>query len=146
MSDTLAPDISNLVGAWTLSAAEWELAETGERFDMYGPNPRGCISFAATGRMVALVTSSSSAPPKTDADRAALTRTMMAYSGKFRLEGGVQFITSVDLAWHPAWIGTEQLRFFKIENDTLSIWSREQTHPSFPGKPVRGHLSWNRDR
>lgn len=146
MSDSPAGDISKLVGAWTLSTAEWELVDTGERFDMYGPNPRGAITFAATGRMVALVTSSSSVPPKTDADRAALTKEMMSYSGKFRIEGTDQFITSVDLAWHPAWIGTEQARFFKVESDTLSIASREQKHPSFPGKLVRGHLFWKRDK
>jgi hypothetical protein len=141
-----ANDISVLVGAWTLLNAEWELADTGERFDMYGPNPRGTIAFAATGRMVALVTSSSSVSPKTDEERAALTKAMMAYSGKFRLEGADQFITSVDLAWHPAWIGTEQARFFTIQDDILSIRSREQKHPSFPGKLVRGLLSWKRDK
>jgi hypothetical protein len=140
-----AADIAELIGAWTLLAAQWEIADTGERIDMYGPGPHGTISFAASGRMVALVTASNRAVPRTDADRAALTKNMMAYSGKFRLEGEGQFITIVDLAWHPAWIGTEQARFFTIEDDRLAIRSREQKHPSFPGRLVRGLLLWARD-
>ena len=145
MGSAPAADYGGLVGAWTLLHAQWEMADSGERFDMYGADPRGAIAFAVSGRMVALVTSAPPPSPRTDADRAALTKAMMAYSGRFRLEGPDQFITSVEVAWHPAWIGTEQARFFSIANDVLSIRSGEQTHPSFPGRRVRGILSLSSD-
>lgn len=65
---------------------------------------------------------------------------MMAYSGKYRVEGEDKFITSVDLLWHPAWNGTEQTRFFKLDNDMLSITTAEQTHPLFANRVGRGVL------
>jgi Lipocalin-like domain len=33
----------------------------------------------------------------------------------------------VDTAWHPAWIGTEQVRFFKVDSGVLSITTAWQT-------------------
>ena len=48
---------------------------------------------------------------------------MMAYSGRYRLRVDGCFITIVDSAWYPAWIGTEQTNFFTLDGDTLSIIS-----------------------
>ena len=69
--------------------------------------------------------------PKTDDDRAALFRTMFAYTGMYRLEGD-KWITKVDVAWNPAWVGTEQVRFFKLDGDRLqviSMWVQSTTRP-----------------
>jgi hypothetical protein len=68
---------------------------------------------------------------------------MMAYSGKYRAEGENKFITTVDVAWHPAWNG-EQTRFFALNGDVLSITTAQQTVPQFPGRPGRGVLRWRR--
>jgi len=46
---------------------------------------------------------------------------MMAYTGRYRLQGDGCLITTVDSAWQPAWLGTGQVRLFKIEGDTLSV-------------------------
>jgi hypothetical protein len=54
------------------------------------------------------------------------------------------FVVDVDVTWHPSWLGTEQTRFFKIEDDKLSIISAPQTHPKFPGQSVRGVITWRR--
>src|SRR5207249_12095182 len=56
-------------------------------------------------------------PPKEDADGTALFKAMMAFTGTYRLESDDKFITDVDLAWHPAWNGTQQVRFFKVDGD-----------------------------
>ena len=93
---------------------------------------------------MAILTRSDRAPPKEDADGAALFKSMMAYTGNFRIEGKDKFITDVDLAWHPGWNGTEQTRFFKVEGDTLSITTAQQTHPMFPGRMGRGIITWIR--
>lgn len=132
-----------VVGAWQLLSIQFELADTGECVDMYGPNPSGFLILTDGGRMIGIVTSADRVPPKDAADRTALFDSMMAYSGKYRVEGEDKFITVVDIAWHPAWNG-EQVRFFKLDGDILSITTARQTHPLFPGRMGRGVLRWRR--
>ena len=52
-------------------------------------------------------------------EQAAAYRTMIAYTGKWRVEGN-KFITKVDVAWNPAWVGTEQARFWRVEARWIS--------------------------
>ena len=70
---------------------------------------------------------------------------MAAYTGLVRADGTGRFITTVDLAWNPAWTG-EQLRFYTIRGDLLEIRTPEQTHPLFPGRLAVGELAWERER
>ena len=72
---------------------------------------------------------------------------MIAYTGTYRLEGD-RWITQVDVAWNPEWVGTEQTRFFAIDGDVLKVhtpwrvmpnWARERPHPqhcSFSALPL----------
>jgi Lipocalin-like domain len=69
---------------------------------------------------------------------------MMSYCGPFRIEGGDQFITDVEVSWHPGWLGTEQARTFSVADDALSITTAETLHPMFPGRKGRGVLKWQR--
>ena len=77
-------------------------------------------------------------------DPTALFETMIAYGGSCRVEDRNKFIIKVNTAWHPAWIGTEQVRFFKVDNGVLSIATAWQTHPLFPGRTARGELTAQR--
>jgi Lipocalin-like domain len=58
-------------------------------------------------------------PPQTVQDRADLLNSMAAYTGMYRLEGD-KWITQVDVAWNPEWVGTEQTRFFKLDGESAS--------------------------
>jgi hypothetical protein len=136
-------DRNPLVGIWKLQLIQFEFADTGESVDVYGPNPSGYL-ILTEARMMAIVTRSDRMPPKEDADGAALFKTMMAYTGTYRVEGDDKFITDVDLAWHPAWNGTQQARFFKVDGDALSITTAQQNHPMFPGRTGRGVITWKR--
>jgi hypothetical protein len=69
---------------------------------------------------------------------------MMAYTGRVRLDGPGRFVTTVDLAWNPAWTG-EQLRFFSIDKDRLTIRTPEQTHPRHGNRLAIGDLVWVRE-
>jgi hypothetical protein len=42
-------------------------------------------------------------------------------------------VTKVDVAWNEAWTGTEQVRFFKLEGDTLMVVGMWQPNPNLPG-------------
>ena len=46
---------------------------------------------------------------------------MLAYSGHCRVLDDNRFVTNVDVAWHPAWMNTEQTRIFEIDGDLLSV-------------------------
>lgn len=81
---------------------------------------------------------------KSGAGDAALFRNMMACSGPLRVEGGDQFVTAVDVAWNPDWVGTEQVRTFSIEGDTLSSITAETVDPIFPSKTGHGVVNWQK--
>ncbi len=123
---------------------QFEFADTRECTDTYGAEPQGYLIITPDRRMITIITSGGRALPTGDSDEAALFKSMMAYSGNYRLEGKDQFITKVDVAWHPAWVGTEQARFFAMDEDTLSIVTAEITHPRYPGRTGRGIVKWHR--
>ncbi len=135
------PDVGvdTLFGWWKIVSFQIEFADTGERVPMYGVNPLGHMAIKGD-RMMAILT----AKERASTDAATLFETMMAYSGSCRIEDGDKLIVTVDTAWHPAWIGTEQVRFFKVDGDALSITTAQQTHPKFPGRTARGVLTAQR--
>jgi hypothetical protein len=134
---------SHLIGVWQLLSIQAEFADSGEIVDVYGARPTGFLILTDGGRMMAVVTAGDRAPPETEADRDALFENMMSYTGNYRLEGD-KFITKVDVAWHPAWNGTEQPRFFQLDGEVLSLTTPRQTHPRFPGRSLRGVMTWRR--
>lgn len=47
---------------------------------------------------------------------------MFAYTGTVQLNGD-RWTTKVDVAWNPAWHGTEQVRTFNLVGDRLEVTS-----------------------
>ncbi len=74
-----------------------------------------------------------------------LFNTMTAYPGRYQMRGEETFVTKVNSAWHPGWIGTEQDRHFRLNTNILSIFSPPQEHPKFPGQRVRGIAIWQKE-
>lgn len=132
---------TDLLGLWRLISAHREYADTGETHELLGPSPAGFLLLAPGGRMIALLTDTSRSGGD---DAESLFRGLMGYSGRYSVEGD-RFITDVDVAWHPDWLGTKQERFFSIEGDELHIRSAEQVHPSWPRRLGRGVLRWKRE-
>ena len=128
------------IGLWRLLSARREDTQTGEVQDLYGPDPIGYLLLAPGGRMMAILTSSA----RTGNDPEALFGSMMAYSGTYHVDGD-RWITDVDVAWHPDWLGTKQERFFRIEGDELDIRTAPTQHPAFPGRVAYGILRWRRE-
>jgi hypothetical protein len=111
-----------------------------------GKNVTGYIIFTSEGRMMAVIEGEGRKAPQTDQDRAVLFGTMIAYTGMYRFEGD-KFITKVDASWNPAWDGTDQVRFFKLEGDRLHIITAWMPNPLLPSRPVtRGILTWERPK
>lgn len=80
----------------------------------------------------------------TDAEHRELFNAMISYTGHVRSDGPGRFITTVDLAWQPSWIG-ELLRFYELSGNVLRLSTPENSHPSAPGRLGRTELEWVRE-
>jgi lipocalin-like protein len=138
-------DRDRIVGTWKLVSVVYEDAQSKERTPVLGEHPRGRQIATADGRWLALVTADGRKVPQTDAERAQALRTMIAYTGRYRVEGG-KVITRVEAAWNEAWVGGDQVRFIRFEGDRLlHIESPPMPHPNVGGRVVRVIVTWERD-
>jgi hypothetical protein len=119
---SFADDRAKILGIWKIVSYEWETQATGVREPIMGKNPTGYIIFTPEWRMMVIITGEGRKAPKTDQDRADLLKSMSAYTGMYRLEGD-KWITKVDVAWSPLRVGTEQVRFFRFDDDRLQVIS-----------------------
>jgi hypothetical protein len=62
-----------------------------------------------------------------------LSSTLVAYTGTYRVEGD-KWITKVEVAWNPEWVGTEQVRSFKVENGRLQVLTPWRVMPNWADK------------
>jgi len=133
-----------MIGTWKLISQETEIQATGEKAAALGQSPAGYVIITAEGRLMTVVTADGRKPPDTVQERAELLNNMVAYTGRYRLEGD-KWITSVDVAWNPEWVGTEQTRFFKIKGDRLEVVSQWRVSPNWPEKGMqRSILVWEK--
>jgi hypothetical protein len=95
--------------------------------------------------MVVFISAADRKPATSEAEAAALLGSMTSYTGKIRIEGD-KFITTVDGAGNEIYRGTEQVRFFRLDGDELSIRTPEQASGILPGKRTVGSLVWQRER
>lgn len=134
---------NGLVGVWRL--VSWELEDAdGKVQKLFGSHPRGYLILTREGRMMALVTADNRHAGMGDAERAALHKTMLSYTGKYRLEGD-DFITTVDASWNEGWNATEQRRHFRMEANTLFVETEPGPSIVFPGQTDLRRLVWERD-
>ncbi|HLN38212.1 MAG TPA: lipocalin-like domain-containing protein [Xanthobacteraceae bacterium] len=134
-----------IIGTWALVSVVYEDVASKERTLVYGEHPRGIQIATPEGRWVALMTAEGRAIPKTDADRAQALKSMIAYTGRYRVENG-QVITKVEVAWNEAWVGGEQVRNIRFEGNRLYIESPPMPHPNINDKAVRVIVVWRREK
>ena len=133
-----------IVGVWKLVSVMYEDQETKARTPIMGDNPRGYQIATPDGRWLALATPAGRSVPATDEERAQAFRTMIGYSGRYRVEGST-ITTKVDVAWNESWVGGEQVRHIRFEGDKLFIESPPMPHPNMYNKTVRVIVVWQRD-
>ena len=138
MSSLDAPDAaakppvpsSALVGTWRLVSYDVEVRATGVRFPAMGERPTGYTIFSPEGRVWFMLTGDGRRPGDTDAERADLLETLIAYTGRYRIEDD-DWITAVDVAWNPAWVGTEQRRQFALDGNRLQVLTPWRVMPNW---------------
>jgi hypothetical protein len=88
-----------------------------------GEHPNGYLSYGADGRMLALFVADDQPHPRaepTNEERIKLEKSMLAYGGTYKLSPG-KVVHHVDIEWDGRRLGTDQVRFYTIEGDKLTI-------------------------
>lgn len=138
---------ANIVGTWDLQAIYFKF-EDGTKMDMYGPNPNGVLMYDNCGMMNAQLgcNNHKSFFERNDnlderIPSAQLFGSYMAYYGKYYEEISGKLIHEVIGCINPEWIGEKEIRYFKIKDDCLKIWTPVQ---SIHNKEATIEVIWHR--
>jgi hypothetical protein len=131
---------AGLMGVWLLRSAYLQRVDTGEKIIQYGQNPRGVLILHEGGRMAAIIT-----PSNQSGDAPTPRRKLLAYSGRYRIEPPNRFVTDVDIAWLPSWVGTPRGRNFSLRDGALDIVSDAAPVEFLDGAMAIGVLTWVRE-
>ncbi|VXC92632.1 conserved exported hypothetical protein [Burkholderia sp. 8Y] len=138
-------DPDPLLGTWRLKSFVREVAGTGERYNQLGDHPDGYLSYSPDGRMLALFVSDEQPRPRTepsDEERIKLHKSMLAYGGTYSVSPG-KVVHHIDIEWDGRRVGTDQVRFYTIDGDTLSIKTESNKSP-VDGREGIGILTFER--
>jgi hypothetical protein len=138
-----AADSEALIGNWKL--VSWQVVVGGDAQNLFGLHPKGYLILTREGRAVAITTADNRRAGSGDAEGAALHKSMLAYSGKYRVESD-DFITTVDISWNEIWNGSEQRRHYRIEGDKLFIESAPAPSIILPGRTDFRRIVWEREK
>jgi len=143
-SPAFGADADSLIGTWKL--VSWQvIVENEPPQNVFGSHPKGFLILTREGRSFVLTTAENRRKGMGDAERAALHKSMLSYSGKYRVEDN-DLITVVDVSWNEEWNGSEQRRHFRIEGDKLFIESAPAPSILFPGKVDFRRIVWEREK
>jgi len=135
-----------LVGTWKVTSLVSKFV--GEpATDTFGPNPKGRRVLTPDGYWIIIITRADRVPAKTSDEKAALLDSMLAYSGKYTIDGD-RLTTRVDMSWHEIYTGERQnlTRFFSVEGDKLVIRTGQIVSSTVrQGELVEGILTLERE-
>jgi hypothetical protein len=134
-------------------AGTWKVVSLVTRFDggdavePFGPNPKGRLVLTPEGHWMIILTGANRGPAKGLEEKAGLLDSMLAYSGKYTIEGNRMMI-QVDMSWNEIYSGANQnqTRFFTVEGDKLTIRSPEIVSAVRPGQKAVATLLLERER
>jgi len=125
---------TQLIGTWKLTS--WVTQVIGEDSrEPYGPNPKGRLVITPEGHWIVIITAANRQSPKTTDEKAALLDSMLAYSGKYRIDGN-KITTRVDMSSNEIYTGAnqDQTRFFRVEATSSIFAPPKLPAPSFLAK------------
>ena len=120
-----APAAGNpLFGTWKLESMVYEATASGQRSWAYGDHPDGYLSYSSDGRMYAIGMAHDRPKPRdlvpTDEENLKLQGSMFAYAGTYTADGQ-KVVHHVDISWNQSWTGTDLVRLYKLDGNTLTI-------------------------
>jgi hypothetical protein len=132
-STALGADQNAVLGTWKLVSYEVEVQSTSAKAPLMGQHPTGYGAFLPDGHVFFILTGQARKPAKTDKERADLLSTLVAYTGTYTVEGD-KWTTHVEVAWNPAWVGTDQIRSFKLVGKHLQVMTPWRVMPNWADK------------
>jgi hypothetical protein len=115
---------NTILGTWKLRSLVYEAAATGQRSSPFGDHPDGYLSYSPDGRMYAIGVAADRPKPRdlvpTDEENVRLQGSMFAYAGTYTADGE-KVVHHVDISWNQSWTGTDLVRFYMLEGNTLTI-------------------------
>ena len=84
-------------------------------------------------RFASIITSDKREFGTTIEARAALWDTVLAYAGPYKTDGE-KFSVNVDTSWNESWNGTQQVRTWKLEGNTLTLTTMPAPYSRDPSK------------
>jgi hypothetical protein len=133
----------SVVGVWRLLSFDTQL--DGGPQSPYWVKPEGHLVITPTRLMTVLTAGDRKQPPNLmDSEpMAAAYKTVIAYDGRYRIEGD-RLITTVDESAIPAWKGSEQGRIIKFDGDHLVLTTVPAPFVGDPSKTIVARLVWER--
>lgn len=135
------PENEKLTGTWKLVSA-LSTSSSGERDEApYGVGPDGLLTYAADGRVTALISYGGRKPlsmQATDQEQAAAFKTFFAYSGTYTLSAD-KVIHRIEISSIQNYVGKDLVRTVKFEGDRITL----VTPPTMVnGKVQTVELTW----
>ncbi len=138
---------AELFGTWKQLSGRYVDVETGEERVGLSKAPNGYIHFSREGRLFNVTVDSARSRPAgaavTAAEAEALYRTIIAYTGRYFIEGN-RLLFDVDVSWNESWTGSRQERTWELQGDRLLISARI-INP-MTGKPAVHRLVFEKER
>ena len=126
------------------------LWSNGEEEMPYGEAPEGLLVYARTGHFTGHLMRKgvprfrSGARRATDQEIRAAFLGYLGYYGTYVVDESARTVTHCVLgSWHPNWVGTNQVRHYSFDGDTLVI---ETPRISSGGRWYRTRLVWRRQQ
>jgi hypothetical protein len=117
-------DENPLLGTWKLQSMIYEAIASGQRSSPFGDHPVGYLSYSPDGRMYAIGAAEDRPMPRdrvpTDAEKLKLYESVFAYAGTYTIDDE-KVIHHVDVSWNQSRTGTDLVRFYKLDGNTLTI-------------------------
>jgi hypothetical protein len=117
---------TQIVGTWKLKSFDRKELQTGKTSKFYGERPVGYSVYTKGGNFLVYMVAEGRKKPAssdaTDAELAALYKTMYAYSGTYKVDGN-KLILNLDGSWNEVWTGTQRTQTVQIEGNKLTLTS-----------------------
>jgi hypothetical protein len=136
-----------LPGVWQLTGYTLQVVGEQQATEPFGPGAKGSLVLTLNGRWIIVVSGANRKPATNNDERAALLGTLIAYTGKYTVDGD-RVTTDVDTSWNEIYTGKlqKQTRFFKVDGDKLTIHTGEIESAVRPGQRIVATLTWQREK
>jgi hypothetical protein len=136
---------NKIVGTWKLVSVKHIQILSGAIADDYGSHPRGYLNYSSDGQVMIMMIKSNRPKPKgkniSSAEAKALLDSMTSYAGTYEIKDN-KIIHHVDISWNEAWSGTDQIRYYKMKGNRLTLFMAPFDDPKY-GK-ISVQLVWEK--